>query len=65
MYRQQQKNSKKETLLSCLCDLFYTIATHKKRVGKIAPKKFISKLRKENGEIMLNGFNVASNVAAL
>jgi len=48
VYRQQQKNSKKESLLSCLCDLFYMIATQKKKVGKIAPKKFIAKLRKEN-----------------
>ena len=30
-------------------DLFYSIATQKKKVGTIAPKKFIQRLRKENG----------------
>ena len=44
------KNKKgKETLLSCLADLFYSIATQKKKVGTIAPKKFIARLRKEKG----------------
>lgn len=47
-YKQQQKNQKKESLLTCLADLFYTIATQKKKVGTIAPKKFITRLRKEN-----------------
>ncbi|XP_074650618.1 ubiquitin carboxyl-terminal hydrolase 12-like [Tubulanus polymorphus] len=47
-YKQQQKNQKKETLLTCLADLFYNIATQKKKVGTIAPKKFIQRLRKEN-----------------
>lgn len=45
------KNKKtKETLLSCLADLFYSIATQKKKVGSIAPKKFIARLRKEKEE---------------
>lgn len=45
------KNKKtKETLLSCLADLFYSIATQKKKVGSIAPKKFIARLRKEREE---------------
>ncbi|XP_058052790.1 ubiquitin carboxyl-terminal hydrolase 12-B-like isoform X2 [Ahaetulla prasina] len=39
---------KKETLLTCLSDLFNSIATQKKKVGVIPPKKFISRLRKEN-----------------
>ncbi|CAI9728904.1 ubiquitin carboxyl-terminal hydrolase 46-like [Octopus vulgaris] len=47
-YKLQQKNQKKETLLTCLADLFYNIATQKKKVGTIAPKKFITRLRKEN-----------------
>ncbi|CAF0792930.1 unnamed protein product [Didymodactylos carnosus] len=46
-YRLQQKN-KKENLLTCLADLFYMIVTVKRRTGAIPPKKFISKLRKEN-----------------
>ena len=47
------KNKKgKETLLSCLADLFYSIATQKKKVGTIAPKKFIARLRKEKGTIL-------------
>ena len=46
------KNKKgKETLLSCLADLFYSIATQKKKVGTIAPKKFIARLRKEKGTL--------------
>lgn len=47
-YKAQQK--KKENLLTCLADLFHSIATQKKKVGVIPPKKFISRLRKENGE---------------
>lgn len=41
---------RKESLLTCLADLFNSIATQKKKVGVIPPKKFISRLRKENGE---------------
>ena len=48
-YKQQLKNNKKETLLTCLSDLFYSVATQKKKVGTLAPKKFITRLRKENG----------------
>lgn len=49
-HRQQQKSGghKRETLLTCLGDLFHTIATQKKKTGTIAPKKFVQKLRKEN-----------------
>ncbi|KAK2164277.1 hypothetical protein NP493_1423g01026 [Ridgeia piscesae] len=47
-YKQQQKNQKRETLLTCLADLFHSIATQKKKVGTVAPKKFIQRLRKEN-----------------
>lgn len=44
------RSSNKETLLTCLADLFYSIATQKKKVGTIAPKKFIARLRKEKVE---------------
>lgn len=37
-----------ETLLSVLGDLFVQIATYKKKFGVIHPKKFISKVKKEN-----------------
>eukprot|EP01114_Cavostelium_apophysatum_P023139 TRINITY_DN8623_c0_g1_i1.p1 TRINITY_DN8623_c0_g1~~TRINITY_DN8623_c0_g1_i1.p1 ORF type:complete len:343 (-),score=70.53 TRINITY_DN8623_c0_g1_i1:56-1084(-) len=37
-----------ETLLSCLCELFYNISTQRKRSGVMGPKKFINKLKKEN-----------------
>lgn len=51
-YRQQlnakQGGNKKETLLSCLCDLFHNITTQKKKIGVLQPKKFVTKLRKEN-----------------
>ena len=56
-YKQQQKNQKKETLLSCLADLFYCIATQKRKVGTIAPKKFITRLRKENGKLAIENWN--------
>nr|XP_034969413.1 ubiquitin carboxyl-terminal hydrolase 46-like isoform X2 [Zootoca vivipara] len=39
---------KKESLLTCLSDLFNSITSQKKKVGVIPPKKFISRLRKEN-----------------
>lgn len=45
-YKAKNKRTK-ETLLTCLADLFYSIATQKKKVGSIAPKKFIARLRKE------------------
>ncbi|PIK52303.1 putative ubiquitin carboxyl-terminal hydrolase 12 [Apostichopus japonicus] len=45
-YKSQPK--KKETLLSCLADLFNNINTQKKKTGVIAPKKFVAKLKKEN-----------------
>lgn len=51
MLEYKAKNRRtKETLLSCLADLFYSIATQKKKVGSIAPKKFIARLRKEKEE---------------
>ncbi|XP_049837823.1 ubiquitin carboxyl-terminal hydrolase 46 isoform X1 [Schistocerca gregaria] len=49
-YKAKNKRTK-ETLLTCLADLFYSIATQKKKVGSIAPKKFIARLRKEKGEL--------------
>ncbi|VDN06697.1 unnamed protein product, partial [Thelazia callipaeda] len=49
-YKQHLKKSAKEkdNLLTCLADLFHNIATQKKRVGTIAPKRFVTKLKKEN-----------------
>lgn len=49
-YKIKNKQRNKETLLSCLSDLFHNIATNKKRVGTVAPKKFIARLRKEKEE---------------
>ena len=50
-YKAKSKGrNNKETLLTCLADLFHSIATQKKRVGTLAPKKFIARLRKEKGE---------------
>ncbi|KJE97465.1 ubiquitin specific peptidase 12 [Capsaspora owczarzaki ATCC 30864] len=37
-----------ETLMSCLCDLFGSIAAQKRRTGVMAPRKFVARLRKEN-----------------
>lgn len=42
-------SKRKESLLTCLADLFNNIASQKKKVGVIAPKKFVARLRKENG----------------
>ena len=47
-YKARNKRSNKETLLTCLADLFHNIATQKKKTGTVAPKKFIARLRKEN-----------------
>ncbi|XP_031554546.1 ubiquitin carboxyl-terminal hydrolase 46-like [Actinia tenebrosa] len=41
-------SKRKETLLTCLTDLFNNISSQKKKVGVIAPKKFVARLRKEN-----------------
>uniref|UniRef100_A0A4W5PB90 ubiquitinyl hydrolase 1 n=1 Tax=Hucho hucho TaxID=62062 RepID=A0A4W5PB90_9TELE len=45
-YRSQPR--RKENLLTCLADLFHSIANQKRKVGVIPPKKFITRLRKEN-----------------
>ena len=56
-YKVKNKRSK-ETLLTCLADLFHNITTQKKKVGTIAPKKFIARLKKEKGkDNMLNLVN--------
>ena len=44
------QNKRKETLLTCLSDLFGSISSQKKKVGVMAPKKFVARLRKENGK---------------
>ena len=43
-------SKRKESLLTCLADLFANIASQKKKVGVLAPKKFVARLRKENGK---------------
>lgn len=50
MLAYKPQNKRKETLLTCLSDLFGNIASQKKKVGVIAPKKFVARLRKENGK---------------
>ena len=47
-FKAKNKKNSKETLLTCLADLFHNIATQKKKTGTVAPKKFITRLRKEN-----------------
>lgn len=39
-----------DNLLTALQDLFLQISSQKKRLGVIAPKQFITKLKAENGE---------------
>lgn len=51
---EQDKSEENEgTLLSSLGDLFMQIATSKKRFGVIHPKKFITKVKKENSKLCL------------
>ena len=45
-------SKRKESLLTCLADLFGNIASQKKKVGVLAPKKFVARLRKENGKLI-------------
>jgi ubiquitin carboxyl-terminal hydrolase 12/46 len=49
-YKQQLRKSgiQKDNLLSCLADLFSNIYSQKRRFGTIAPKRFVTKLKKEN-----------------
>uniref|UniRef100_A0A1I8F3D4 ubiquitinyl hydrolase 1 n=1 Tax=Macrostomum lignano TaxID=282301 RepID=A0A1I8F3D4_9PLAT len=48
VYKQQTKGGKKDSLLTALADLFHSIASQKRKVGTLAPKKFIQKLKREN-----------------
>lgn len=49
-YKQQQKKlgGSKDNLLTCLAELFSNISSQKRRVGTVAPKKFVTKLKKDN-----------------
>ena len=38
-----------DTLFAALKDLFWKIATHRKKTGVVAPVNFINKVKKENG----------------
>jgi hypothetical protein len=38
-----------ETILTCLAELFIAITHQKRRTGVFAPRKFVTRLRKENG----------------
>ena len=49
-YQPLQPND--ETLLTCLADLYNKISGQKRRQGSIAPRKFIAKLKKENGGLL-------------
>jgi len=46
----KDRGTDSETLLSVLGDLFVQISTYKKRFGVIHPKKFITKVKKENSK---------------
>ena len=45
---------KQEHLLNCLAELFHQIVTMKKKKGIMQPKKFIARLRKDNGKETTN-----------
>lgn len=42
-------SQEEDNLLLCLGDLFSSIYSQRKKTGVVAPKKFVQKLRKENG----------------
>jgi ubiquitin carboxyl-terminal hydrolase 12/46 len=44
----KQGKVEEDNMLLCLCDLFAQINGNKKRTGAIPPKKFVTRLRKEN-----------------
>ena len=46
--RQEGGGGGDDDLLTCLCDLFHTISTQKRRCGVHPPRKFVAKLREEN-----------------
>lgn len=52
-------SKRKESLLTCLADLFGNIASQKKKVGVLAPKKFVARLRKENGKLIYRALQYA------
>ncbi|KAF1761258.1 hypothetical protein GCK72_009512 [Caenorhabditis remanei] len=57
-YKQTLKKSSasKDNLVTCLADLFHNIANQKRRVGTIAPKRFITKLKKENDSELFDNY---------
>ena len=55
-------SKRKESLLTCLADLFGNIASQKKKVGVLAPKKFVARLRKENGKLIFARYVVYEQV---
>ena len=61
-YKQQSKRfgNQRDNLLTCLADLFVSIANQKRRVGTIAPKRFVTKLKKENGSCFVVSFKIFS-----
>ena len=46
-----QTGEEQDTLLSVLAELFDQIATSKKKFGIIHPRKFVTKVKKENGKV--------------
>lgn len=47
-YYQNMPGVSDENLLNCLADLFQQISASKKKSGNIAPKKFVSRLKRDN-----------------
>lgn len=42
-----------DTLFAALKDLFWKIATNRKKSGVLAPVNFINKVKKENGKVSI------------
>jgi len=53
-----------DDLLSCLCELFRSISSQRKRCGVHAPKKFVAKLRDVN-ELFNNSMHQVGRLAQL
>lgn len=48
-----------ESILSAVADLYHQMKSSKRKFGSLQPRKFIGRLRKDNGEANLETFNAS------
>lgn len=58
----QKTSDEPDTLLSVLAELFDQIATSRRKFGILHPKKFVTKVKKENGKSLAE-LNISFMVA--